>query len=210
MARIRKDIFDAPDGRVGNVVFSSRNGVPYVRSRPAQYRDAKSAKQLAARARLTLITQLLRDLKPVIRLGFRDLPAGKSARDVAYRANAQTAVKGEYPELYVDYPSVTVSQGPLAAASEANATREGTTLTCSWPADGAPASAPQHPDDRALLTVYDPTTATVITEPFIARRSDGKVELALSAPLASAETLHVWLSFVSHDGLQVSNSVYAG
>ena len=105
---------------------------------------------------------------------------------------------------------MTVSQGPLAAASEANATREGTTLTCSWPADGAPASEPQQPNDRALLTIYDPATKTVITEPFLARRSDGKAELVLSDPLTSAESLHVWLSFVSHDGLQVSDSVYAG
>jgi len=204
MARLKKGLFDAPIGRAGNVVFSSRNGVPYVRARPSQYKDAKTPAQLASRARLSLISRLLSDLKPAISLGFRDMPPGKSSRDVAYRNNYPQAIKGEWPDLSVDYPSVIVSHGPLAPADEASIARDGNTLTCTWTSPGK-----ADPADRTLLTLYNPETGVVITDQFLAKRSDEKAVLTLPERFPPAKELHGWLSFISSDGKRISSSVYA-
>jgi len=205
MARLKKGLFNTPEGQVGNVVFSSRNGVPYVRTRPSRYKDAKTPAQLASRARLSMLSRLLSGLKPAINMGFRDTPPGKSSRDVAYRANSKSAIKGEWPDLYVDYPSVIVSQGDLSPADEASVARNGNTLACTWTSPEKAA-----PYDRALLTIYDPEISSVLTEPFVAKRADEKADFTLPGRGFGDGELHVWLSFLSPDGHGVSPSVYAG
>jgi len=60
-----------------------------------------------------------------------------------------------------------------------------------------------------MITIYDAgKKGAVITEPFSARRMEGKAETALPACFSVSKDLHTWLSFMSSDGKKVSDSVY--
>lgn len=226
MAKPKKGILDNQiSGSIGNVVFSSRNGVPYMRAKPAQYRDARTPAQLSSRKRLSMISGLLKTFKPVIAIGFRNTPPGKSARDVAYKTNAPHIISGEYPDLSINYTAFKISAGSLASPADAAATLSGNVLEVSWNAelpnrnqrDGSPG-------DRLMLVLYNEHTHTLLNEPFISRRSDGTLTLDLpdsltrSLPEAGQEHtnpesgrlthLHLWLCFISADGEQLSDSVY--
>lgn len=52
MAKIDEGILGPFSGKVGEVIGSSWHGIPYIKSRPAVFHDAKSPAQLAQRMRM--------------------------------------------------------------------------------------------------------------------------------------------------------------
>jgi len=133
MARSKKGIFDnSISGSISGIVYSSRNGVPYMRSKPAHYRDAKTPAQLASRMRLGMLSGLLKVFKPVLMTGFRNPPPGKSYRDVAYRTNADEVIVGEYPDMKIDYTAFKISAGPVDAPSGCVAHIKDGEITITW------------------------------------------------------------------------------
>ncbi|MCC5935605.1 MAG: hypothetical protein JJU35_15260 [Balneolales bacterium] len=208
MARIKKGIFDPPQGSLGNLVFSSRNGVPYVRTKPETYRDAKTPAQQAARARLSLVSSLLRQLKPMLRSGFPETPPGKSSRDLAHRLNAARALRGTWPDLAIDYPNVLVSHGSLAPGSlRSSKLLPDGSLEISWaPSDTAVRM--QHGSDRVMVTLLNPEQNQLCFYAGAGMRQDQATTIRVPETLSG--DFHAWLSFASSCGRFASESCYAG
>ncbi len=230
MAKPKKGILDNNiSGSIGNVVFSSRNGVPYIRAKPAQYRDAKSPAQLQSRMRLSLISGLLKRFKAVISMGFRNPPPGKSSRDVAFKTNSLEVIVGEYPDLKINYSAFKISAGSLHPPLEVSAVNVADKLEVAWSPDRAVQGAGSS-SDRLMLILYDQLSDSLFSEQFIAKRSEGHVSLLLpewftktnhdsasatdsddsssSSPETNKTHTHLWLYFISPDGQQLSDSTY--
>ncbi|MEX0686948.1 MAG: DUF6266 family protein [Balneolales bacterium] len=210
MARLKDGILGPASGSVNNVVFSSRNGKPYIRSKPDKVSNPQTPAQQANRMKLGLLSGMLARFKPFIRVGFIDLPPGKSSRDVAYSANSKHVFTGEYPDIAIDYTRAMVSGGPLAPATDAVLSLNGQTLTFTW--NPQPSTDMKfNNQDIAMVLLYHASSDTVDYSLRAAERRTGQCEMEISPEMASfPDSLHAWISFISSDGKRVSDSVHLG
>lgn len=125
MARIENGILGAFSGKVGEVIGSSWNGIPYIKSRPVSYHDAKTPAQLAHRMKLQLAHQFVKSIKECIEVGFRQIAEHQSPYNKAVSYVMKNAFVGEYPSIHIEPSKVVLSQGNLADAKESSASQEG-------------------------------------------------------------------------------------
>ncbi|MEX2396488.1 MAG: DUF6266 family protein [Balneolales bacterium] len=127
---------------------------------------------------------------------------------MAYSTNGRGVLKGEYPDIEIDYPLVKVSDGPLEPAGEASMELSGQTLSFSW----NPASQtikPHANHDIAMVLAYNCELGSVVYSLRAAERRAGICELDLTSEMAGdPQNLHGWISFVSSDGKMASESRY--
>lgn len=200
MAKFKDGLFGPVSGKIDNLILSSRNGKPYVRSRPAQVSNPRSPKQLANRKKLSLLSGFLKQAKTMIAAGFPAPPEGKSSRDAAYSANYPTAFKGEYPSITLNYAGLIVSKGNKPLPQNIAISVHDTGLTLSWE-----------------------TTETGFLRIFILREQDQagftslrnielaacQADLALPAGfILEPQKVHLWISAASYSGTSVSVSHY--
>jgi hypothetical protein len=130
-------INEGSSGRIGNVVTYQMYGKSYMRSLPAQYRDRKSAKQLAQRQKMQLVNEFLGPYKDVLRITFQKEAVGRSAYMAAKSFNMLNAIGGEYPEQYIDYSKALLSKGSVPLPSEVSVELTDEGLLLQWKDDGA-------------------------------------------------------------------------
>lgn len=100
-------------GTVSNLVFYQRNGVNYVRSKPASFRDAKTEKQLSARGRFAGCNRFYDKIKTdIFRLVWKIAAngTGKNAKNIFTQHNIYAF--GKDKEV-VDYGRLHFSSGLL-------------------------------------------------------------------------------------------------
>lgn len=111
MAIIRGGLCGTISGRVGDLVYSNRKGVNYVKRAPKKTKKEPSAKQLAARERLRSVIQFLVPLKEVIERGYSNRRARHaSALNMAVSDN-YGALSGTEQHPEPDYSKIVLSQG---------------------------------------------------------------------------------------------------
>lgn len=209
MADFDKGLFGKVKGSIANVVISSRNGKPYIRAKPEQVRNPRTARQQANRMRLSLLSGMLRRFKSYIKVGFPHPPVGKSSRDVAYRTNFPLVFSGEYPDIRLDYSQAVLSQGRRLAAEITRGRLENDRLQLSWKTPAGRSG--QAPDDILRLLVFNEAQDEVFIQLQAAQRGNEQIELILPdavRPVPGEQGLHVWISFSTPGLKQVSDSVY--
>lgn len=133
MARIENGILGAFSGKVGEVIGSSWNGIPYIKSRPASFHDAKTPAQLAHRMKLQVAHRFIKSVKECIEVGFRQISEHQSPYNKAVSYIMKNAVMGEYPSMHIEPSKVVLSQGNLADAKESSASKnEKGEIAFSW------------------------------------------------------------------------------
>lgn len=123
MARVENGILGSFSGKVGEVVASSWNGIPYIKSRPASYHDAKTPAQLAHRMKLQVAHRFVKSIKECIEIGFRQIAEHQSAYNKAVSYMMKNAFVGEYPSIHIEPSKVILSQGNLVGAMECSASK---------------------------------------------------------------------------------------
>lgn len=210
MADFKDGLFGKASGSVSNLIISSRNGKPYVRAKPEKVHNPRTPAQQANRQRLSLLSGMLRRFKPYIKAGFPKPPQGKSSRDVAYRANYPLVFTGTFPDIRLDYSRALLSSGKRCTAVLKEHTLEGAELHVKWdvPVNGSKAAA----SDILRLLVFNEAKDEVLILLSAAKRGDKQLIVPLPddlLPSAPDTLLHLWISFASKDGKQVSDSIYA-
>ena len=209
MAKYGKGILGSFTGAVGNVVGATWNGIPYMRSKPAQVNDRNSEKQRAQRQRFRLITGFLRKVKPVIELGFARGAAHQTPINRAASYNLRNAITGEYPDQEIDFTRLLVARGDLTPPEQASAesTAAGE-VTFTWDDNSESGSA--QTDDTAMVLAYSPEKEeAVFRVEETAERQDGSYTLNLPSGMQD-ETVECYLAFVTSDNRMASDSVYLG
>lgn len=202
MAKLKDGIFGPASGSVGNVIIAMRNGVPYIRSKPAKVHNPRTPKQLAVRMKLSLLNRVLCNLKPVINVGFPDPPGGKTSRDIAYSVNYPVVFKGEYPDIEIRFDSLRISSGTLSPAEEVTANLSDDQLSVSW---GTKTGGTKH--DLAMLVVYNSLSGQSFYSLRAAERQAGWANLEVPQNISDdLSHLHGWIAFVSPDGKKCSES----
>src|SRR4028119_2353583 len=102
----------ALSGKLGNMVYSSWNGIPYARKRPTINPDRKSSPaQLAQRQKVTLASRFTKIMAQVLKLVFQPSKPGQPGKNSALSHLCKYAITGTAPELELDYPRILVSNG---------------------------------------------------------------------------------------------------
>jgi len=208
MAKAPNGPLGAAHGSLGNLTFYELNGQQVVR-RKAEVNDDPSEAQLIVRSRMTTVMGFLKKLKPFIKTGFINESKGttRSYFNVATSHNLNSSVKMEEGLCVMNYEKAKLSSGTALQPDQADAVLEENGLRFSW-------NTAQQMDwktemDQSMMMAFFPEEGEAIFETSGARRKVGFDTLALP-PFLMDKTMELYLSFVSDDRLQVSNSLYLG
>ena len=192
-------------GKVGSVVGYKWKGIDVIRGLPRKSHKPRSEARLANEQAMKLIMGVLKPLILFIRMGFRYAaePLNMSAFNLALSLNKKKAIKGQYPDLEIDWDNLQVSQGDLSGVKSLTAEWTDAGLRVSWAKDIG--NAPGDAGDLLSLAVY--STRKDYWWPFFnaATRDAGECVLSYDEDWRFFEA-HVVALFVSYTGDAVSNS----
>ena len=117
------------------------------------------------------------------------------------------AITGNYQDYRIDYSRVLVSSGSLTPPINVQAGIADRSVLISW--DDNSTSGFAYPTDRALAIVINPDKVKSVCKIAGAPRSGCMETLNIPADW-TGDQVEVYLGFISDDGKDVSDSVYAG
>lgn len=209
MAISKHGPYGHPNGKIGKLVHYMLKGQPVTRM--VGRRIKSSQKQLVNCQAMSVTMGFLRpkNVLKFINLGFELEARGtvKNPHNLATSYNKKFALKGEYPNLKIDYSKAMVSQGSLSAPRDTKLVKTEAGLELSW--DPSPLEGENHLDDIAMVLLCYPGLEDAMSYLNAAKREDGKYFIALSGMLHD-EPMEVYMCFKSADGKSISNSVYFG
>lgn len=196
MARFKDAFFGGLSGKIGPVVTYIRNGKQVVRSLPTP-NDPKTPKQLAHRAKFSLVNKGLSLLNSAIKLGYRnDSNAYRTLVGKAYHE----AVAGEYPNFKLDYSTIQIAEGalPLPADISMEKGTDDHTVLFSWDSQIQKPSDGSRNDDRVNIVYLNMTFSGAGQQMSAAKRADGRATLSIPNGWKPEETLF-WIYLTSPD-----------
>lgn len=209
MAISKHGPYGHPNGKIGKLVHYMLKGQPVIRM--VGRRTKSSQKQLVNCQAMAVTMGFLRpaDVLKFINIGFELEARGtvKNPHNLATSYNKKFALKGEYPNLKMDYSKAMVSQGSLSAPRDTKVIKTDTGLELSWNSD--PLQHENHKDDIAMVLLCYPGIEQASSYLNAAKREDGKYVITLCKSLYD-EPIEVYMCFKSADGKEISNSVYFG
>ena len=207
MGKIKQGIFGGFSGKVGNVIGSSWNGIPYMRSMPTSFNDPKTLKQKMQRGKFTAVLSALQPITTFLRVGFKTYAQGRSAFNAAMSHTFKHAITGEYPNYTIDYAKLHVSLGNLTGVDVVTTSVLVGKIELFWNNNSGTGNA--QASDKALIVAINPAKgeSAYITDG--ASRASGREELVMP-PSWQGDEVKVYLAFISEDGKEVATSVYCG
>ncbi len=212
MAELVGGVNDPVRGKVGNVVFYTRNGKGYVRSRPRKRGKKRTAKEKNNTTGFAKVQQWMKPIGEFIRHGFK----GYGTSQVPYRSAVSyalnNAIQGTHPNQFIDPSLVRVTGGDLPMPQTASfVLEEAGIVRISWDKGDLDSMRSQ---DQAMLLVYSPDTQGKDKKDQMfkvagAFRRDGTDILAV-IPKRYDQEFHIYLGFVNSDRTQQSHSMYLG
>jgi len=192
-------------GKVGKLVSYILNGQVVTRT-IGHKRTRHSNKQLANYQAMSVTMDLLSSMTPFINSSFEIEARGtvKNQHNLATSYNKKQALKGEYPNIRVDYSKVVLSYGDLAVAEDLKMAKTETGVQISWDTDG------DRPDDIVMVMVYHPGRGLFRGSINACRRDAGSYFVAVIEKADLEQQMEVYICFKSADGKRISNSVYLG
>ncbi len=208
MARYKEGILSAFHGKVGSVVGCSWRGVSYMRALPVKTKRKPTAAQLAARAKFKFVNEWLNPVSPYVMDFFRHEPQRHTGRQAAHSYIMRHAVKGQYPNFEIDYPSVLLSYGDLEKPLRVKVTPvAGEGVLFEWEAK-AYISMGSISSYCCMVLIF-PEKHTALMHRATCSLNEGRYLLPLN-PHWQGFVAHAYLSVMSWNSDRVSDSVYAG
>lgn len=99
-------------GKVGNLVYSTRNGINYVKQAREKSLKAPTEKQQIQWKKFAIVMHFLSPLKKLLNESYRNNPK-RSGLQNAMKKNLLESIAGEYPRLELDYSKVSLVHGQL-------------------------------------------------------------------------------------------------
>lgn len=195
-------------GKVGDRVYATVNGVTHVRSLPRKTTKPATEKQLIQRAKFELVYRFLHSAEGIINSSYKLINRKKTGRGVTFRQILAEAIRGEYPDLEIDYSKVKLIRGQLSSPHGTCVQAEKPDrLNFSW------SSFPQmhiDPTDELIVLFYcNSLKKFCCNQDLGIRRSDKCCTIRVPEMFAGRECC-VWLAYRSALQNAFSDSVYLG
>ena len=196
-------------GKVGTVVGSSRNGIPYLKAKSKGRTPTVSDRELANRKKFAAAQAWLQPLLSFVREGFR----GYSQRSHGFIAAKSWVLKNSFVKdaqglLRIDPALVKVSSGTLPLPEDLSVSQmENRDLKFSW----NPASKEGTEKDQIMMLAYDIKLAAAVYTTTGQFRTTGSDTLSLdSLTKGNGKNYHIYAAFNAADRSRQSESVYLG
>ena len=207
MGTIKKGILGGFSGKVGTVVGASWKGISYMRSLPLKVKNPRTEPQMNQRTKFAVTLKFLKPMTGLLRTGWKMYAYKKSPFNAAMSYTIDNAITGAYPNYSIDPSKVLISRGPLAPATNVVASPISGTINLEWDDTGSSSFIKQ--TDKTLLAVLNPSKSQAVFDIAGEERSELTQSISLPADWVG-NTVVVYLGFISEDGKEVANSVYAG
>lgn len=208
MAISKNGIYGAQHGKLGNIVYYTLNGTPVSRT-IGQNTKPPTIRQLDSRKRTGMTSSMLKPIKEFIELGFLDTTPNIStnAYNRAVGDNVNIIIEGSYPDLYINFEKILVSNGDLKPAEEPTVVQVAEGLRFSWLT--YPRMAWPESSDQVMMLAYFPQTKEAVYSLFGVGRIVGTDILELSEAFKD-RYMETYISFISTDRRHVAPSIYTG
>ncbi|MBB5441209.1 hypothetical protein HDC92_004916 [Pedobacter sp. AK017] len=206
MGILRNGVFGNFENRTGPLVgrlFRKRNVISAVQHRNSRQ---KTKAQLDQQLKFAMVANFLKRFKRLIAVGFANVKH-RNAFNAAVKYNYRNIVTGVSPDFSIDFAKLAYSRGCLAGPNSPSVSLATDKLIISWLPHRQ--SQLNQYSDRASFVVYCANKQlTVIFEGAVNR---GALQFELELPVGLiGSALHVYMSFASANGKEVSNSRYLG
>ena len=197
------------NGKIGTTVsYTTKLGYNVVREvglRTAPFTKAELENQKGT----SLVTNFLKPVMEVIRIGFRNIPRGKYWHPYNYASSVLklTALKGKGKTKEIDYERVNFSIGVIPQPKNTKVELLNNTLYFNWEADLDTDGT--DPNDRVMIVAYYPETLKAVFLLSGAKRTEEK-EIIRLPEFVEHTVIETYISYVSLDGKMLSNSIYTG
>lgn len=196
-------------GRIGNLVYYMLNDIPVVREigvSTKPFTDAQLQQQLVTKIRSELFSTLLDFINTGFSIEVKLAKPGQNGFNMAVKNNLNV-VQGIFPNLKIRFDELMLSKGPLKLVQNWNVTQVTAGLEYSWDTD--PEMAWPGTTDQVMMLAYFPKQEKVFYKLFGNTRSSGGDLLEIPLSLMN-EPMETYMSFISADRKQLSNSIYTG
>lgn len=204
MATFKSTTFGKISGKYGDALAtqSKATGKNYLRvaSEPT---NPRTDKQIAHRAKFGFMNSVLVPFYPVFKENFGGNMGIRYGVSDAYK----NAISGVHPDFVLDLSKVKMSEGSLYTVTNTAIEKADTAkFKVDW---DTTVLKETDPNSQASFVFFNEDTRQVYTCSDMAALMEGTVTIDMPV-IWNEANIHVWLYFVSADGLQKSNSQYIG
>jgi hypothetical protein len=190
---------------MGNFTIYSLNGMNIVRSKAFKFKDPKTEKQLAMRARMTLMAETYKAFSSIIALGFPENSFAKSPQNMFVSANFTSAFTMTESVQAISYPQLLLAKGSLPVVKVTDAFIGADDMTLRY---DALALLPEvTASDEIIACAGLKTGELLIARQFTGIEATGTILLKYPS-LQPEEVLCCYVFVRSGDGKKASDSVY--
>lgn len=210
MGKITDSILSGTRGRTGRIVVTYVNGVEISRMRPRRNDRKASPKQQLIQERFNWATRFIQGYKSFVKFYYGKKNGLKSTYNQAMGSLLQAvSCNMTLLEFEIDYDKIQFSKGnllqpqPLSISSE-----EPSSFTLNWLNN-----AMYEDEENDTLVILYAEDGIDKSQSFLmqtnVKRSSETYQMEV-LPKFQGEFLHVWMSFISENNQDASNSVYVG
>lgn len=207
MAKLKQGILGHFLGKVGNIIGSTRNGTPYMKTRASKFKDSKTLKQKIQRDKFKLAQIALQPITPFLRKGFKFELKQRTAFNSAMSHAIKNAIMGEYPNIYIDYTKLLVSHGNHTGIIMPQVGVMLDRIILSWKDNSNIAKA--QPSDKIMVLAINPAKKESVHIAEGALRSAKREELLFPSHWGG-DKLEVYAAFMARNGKSISASTHCG
>jgi hypothetical protein len=206
MAVLRNGPNGGFSGKAGSMIGYRLNGQDIIKGLPKKRKRRKISKlEQANRDKFALTQKWLKPLIDILRIGFKDYAPTFQGFVAAKSYNSKNALKQlEDGSHYIDPALALVSFGTLTLPETISMECINNEIIFNWSTDGHFGAI-----DQAMVLAYMPETGIAICDTAAAKRFKGTASLRIPKN-PKGHDIHIYISFVSYDYTQRSNSKYLG
>jgi hypothetical protein len=203
MAKYLQGIIGAFSGKIGPVIGTSRNGVPYMKGRGNPRTGPVGEKEAENRNKFAIGHTWLKPLLEVVRVGFK----GYSRTTYGYNAAKSYNFKNAMENGQMIPALVKLSSGDLPLPETLSATlQEDYKFQFTWSTEYTRLASRK---DQIMVLVYHPESNTAIYEIHGAFRQTGSQTFNVVSDFKDKK-IHVYAAFIAADRSRQSDSIYLG
>ena len=202
MAKVSNGPLGGLNGKVDNLVFYVLNGQQICRTIGDPGKPSKN--QLANRQAMSVTMSLVKSIRDFISVSFQLEAQGtvRNAHNLATSYIKKHALKGEYPNIAVDYSKIELSHGTLNGATDLKIEKKDKGVEVSWNREG-------QGDDMVMILLCHPLRKRSTSLINASRRDAGSCFIELGGYWLK-EPIEAYICFKSADGKAISDSAYLG
>lgn len=195
-------------GRTGNNVGRYLKGQNVFAMRPVKSAKLATKKQVDQQTVFAFATSFLSQFRKFTNLGFRSNKRSQSPMNAAVAYNLKHAIKGNMPDIEINYEKLLFNRGTLADAKDPKAEGAVGKVNFSWTNLNINADDPLL-EDKAIFIILDILNRRYATVGIVVPRS--RMSYTLPVPGAfMGRDCACFMSFVSASSKNVSSTQYCG